>query len=230
MRVWVTRAEPGAADTAARLRALGHTPLIGSLLETRPLDPGCAEPPADTGALAFTSANAVRAFGAWSARREWPVFAVGDATAKAARDTGFKHVRSAAGDVAALTALIAAEPPAGAVLHARARETAGDLSEALSKAGVRVHGLTLYDAVTLDPPREVAKAWRRGAVDAVLLHSPKAARALAAWLSTQDGSPKPTAWALGLSPACLAPLSAANFSRLQAATTPNDATLLDILA
>ena len=229
MRVWVTRAAPGAGATAARVRALGHSPVVGSLLETRPLDPGCTEPPADTAALAFTSANAVRAFAAWTPAREWPVFAVGAATAATASDLGFGWVRSADGDVSALAALLAAHPPPGAVLHARARETAADLGDALAAAGVRVLGLTLYETVSIDPPPEIARAWRQGDVDAVLLHSPKAARALAAWLVAPAGAPPPPAAALGLSTACVAPLKAAGFARAQAAATPDEAALLDLL-
>ncbi|WP_415491802.1 uroporphyrinogen-III synthase, partial [Brevundimonas diminuta] len=45
--------------------------------------------------------------------RRHPVFAVGDATAEAARAAGFADVRSAAGDIHALARLIAAEAPPG---------------------------------------------------------------------------------------------------------------------
>ena len=229
MRVWVTRAAPGAEATAARIRTLGHIPIVGSLLETRPIDPGCVEPPAETAALAFTSANAVRAFAAWTPGRDWPVFAVGAATAAAASELGFGSVRSADGDVSALAALIVARPETGAVLHARARETAGDLGGALAAAGVPVLALTLYETVAVDPPPHVARDWRQGDVDAVLLHSAKAARTLAAWLAGPAGAAPLRAAALGLSVACVAPLSAAGFARVQAAATSNEAALLDLL-
>ena len=41
-RVWVTRAEPGAARTADRLTALGFTPIVAPLLTLAPL-PGALD-------------------------------------------------------------------------------------------------------------------------------------------------------------------------------------------
>ena len=61
-RIWVTRAEPGASATAGRLRALGLDPLVSPVLEVRPLE--AAIDTDGAAALAFTSANAVRAFAA----------------------------------------------------------------------------------------------------------------------------------------------------------------------
>jgi len=92
-RVWVTRAEPGAARTAVRLTALGFEPLVAPVLAIRPLSP--AIDLTDIAALAFTSVNGVAAFAARTPERDRPVFTVGDATAQAARDAGFTDVRSA---------------------------------------------------------------------------------------------------------------------------------------
>ena len=97
-RVWITRAEPGASRTAARLRDMGCEPLIQPLLAVEPLTPPL--PDLDRfAALAFTSANGVAAFAALTPRRDRPVFAVGEATAGAAREAGFVAVRSADGDL-----------------------------------------------------------------------------------------------------------------------------------
>src|SRR5690606_3696589 len=101
-RVWVTRAEPGAARTADRLTALGFEPVVVPLLTLAPL-PGAlnaAPPPDAVAVLALTSPNGVEAFAPLIPRfRDHPVFAVGDATAKAARAAGFADVRSASGDI-----------------------------------------------------------------------------------------------------------------------------------
>lgn len=62
-RVWITRAEPGASATAQRIAALGHTPLVAPLLRIEPVE----APQVDlrgVAALAFTSANGVRAVAA----------------------------------------------------------------------------------------------------------------------------------------------------------------------
>ena len=83
MRIWITRAAPEAEATAQRVRALGHEPVVASLLEVQ----AGGETPdlAGVGALAFTSRNGVRAFAALSPERNLPVLTVGDATAQAAR-------------------------------------------------------------------------------------------------------------------------------------------------
>src|SRR4051812_12438776 len=100
-KIWITRAQPGADATAERVRALGHEALVAPLLAVRALEDveidliGVA-------ALAFTSANGVRAFADLSPERQIRVFAVGSTTAQAARAAGFRLVLSADGDVEAL--------------------------------------------------------------------------------------------------------------------------------
>ena len=227
-RIWITRGQPGAEATAARLRALGHAPLVASLLEVRPLPPP-AELPKGVAALAFTSANAVRAFSAWTPRREWPVFAVGGATAEAAREAGFRAVSSADGDVGALALRIAAERCSGLVLHPCAREAAGDLAGALGATGLRSRAASLRDLRRRDLPTGVCAALDQGAIPVALIHSPKAARALAGlWVAA--GRPRlQRTQLLGLSPACLAPVAHLPFAAAHAPTQPNETAMLDLL-
>ena len=83
LTVWITRAEPGAAATAERVAAMGHKALVAPLLRIEPL----ADVQIDlTGvaALAFTSANGVRAFAGLNPRRDIRVFSVGAGTTAAA--------------------------------------------------------------------------------------------------------------------------------------------------
>ncbi len=88
MQVLVTRPQPEAARTAARLSAFGHEVLVAPLLMTAAVD--WAPPPVLPEAVAFTSAAAVRLAGPQLASlRHLPVFAVGEATAAAAREAGF---------------------------------------------------------------------------------------------------------------------------------------------
>ena len=100
-KIWITRAQPAADATAERVRALGHEALVAPLLAVRPLS-GVEVDLSGIAALAFTSANGVRAFADLSGERSLRVFAVGAATAQAARAAGFKLVLSADGDVEAL--------------------------------------------------------------------------------------------------------------------------------
>ena len=177
-RIWITRAQPGADVTAERVRALGHDAIVAPLLAVRVL-PDVAVELAGVAALAFTSANGVRAFADASGERSLKVFAVGAATAQAARQAGFKSVLSADGDVDALAEGIAVRRGElrGAVLHPGAAEPAGDLAGALEKHGVEARRLVLYETapVTLAG----AQAALLGKSDAVLLHSPRAAQVLA---------------------------------------------------
>lgn len=214
MRVWVTRAEPGAEATAARLRALGCEPFVHPLLKVRTLE---ANPDLDgVTALAFTSANGVRAFAERERRRDLPVFAVGRTTADAARLAGFAEVASADGDVTDLAALIRSHKPA-LLLHAGAREPAGDLAGALQTEGLAVRSLALYETVATPPPSPLP------ALDAALIHSPRAGGLLA-----HIAEARPLIVAC-ISVAAAAPLAAAGFERLATAEFPNEAALLKLL-
>ena len=229
LRIWVTRAQPGADATAARLRLAGHAPLVESLLVVSPLS-SPTPPGDDVAALAFTSTNAVTAFAASRAERGWPVFTVGAATAEAARAAGFTDVCSAEGDVAALAALIAARPPGGAVLHPCARETAGDLQGELEALGVRLQTWPIYQTRAVEQmPSRAGEALQGRALSDVLVHSPKAAQALAALLIGRPSGELATVRLLGLSQACLEPLRLLPFASRTAAAAPNEAALFALL-
>ena len=140
-KIWITRAQPGADATAERVRALGHEAVIAPLLAVHAL-PDVQVDLHGVAALAFTSANGVRAFADISPERAIRVFAVGAATAQAARAAGFKLVLSADGDVEALAEGIGQRRGElrGAVLHPGAVDLAGDLVGALEKQRRRGRG------------------------------------------------------------------------------------------
>lgn len=225
LNIWITRAQPGAEATAARVRALGHTPFVAPLLAVRMVESPQIEL-AGVGALAFTSANGLRAFAQACADRSLRVFAVGAATAQAAREAGFRRVLSADGDVGALAEGIAARRNeiGGAVLHPGAAELAGDLAGALARAGVEVRALTLYDTApaALEPALIAALAEQ----DVALVHSAKGAQALAGVLAEH---PQPQLKVLGLSRAALAPLAETPLAALTAAPFPLEAALLNLI-
>jgi uroporphyrinogen-III synthase len=225
LRLWVTRALPGAEATAARLVEMGHRPLVSSLLAIRRLKPRLDL--TGVGAIAFTSRNGVAAFTAHDSERALPVFAVGDATAEAARKAGFHDVRSASGDVTALADLIAAEHGSGIVLIAGAREPAGDLPDALIAAGVQTRSAVVYAAIAAPGGRGLT-ALKAGRLDGVLIHSPRAARRLAAL--TEGLNPAASAVpAFCISPAAVAPLSGSAVFAPVAAGRPDEAALLSLL-
>ncbi|MGX1691964.1 uroporphyrinogen-III synthase [Brevundimonas naejangsanensis] len=219
-RVWVTRAEPGAARTADRLTALGFTPIVVPLLTLAPL-PGAldaAPEPDAVASLALTSPNGVEAFAPLIPRfRDHPVFAVGDATAEAARAAGFADVRSAAGDIHALARLIAAEAPPGPLLAPGAREPAGDLPALLPDRAVQ--RLPVYAAFETHAPAPAT-------FDAVMLHSPRAARALAADLPRAASSGR---IAICISEAAATPLHPFDFAEIRIAAAPDEPAMLSAL-
>ena len=223
-KIWITRAQPGADETAGRVRALGHEAVVLPLLtvETLPAELDLT----GVGALAFTSANGVRAFGALTPERKIKVFAVGAATAQVARQIGFREVLSANGDVAALADGIASRRReiAGKILSPGADEPAGDLVGDLIARGIAAERLSVYGTCARDLVPQDLEALK--GVDAVLLHSPKAARALACELAKH---PMPGLKALGISAAVLRPLEQSRLAGRNFAPFPLEAGLLNLI-
>lgn len=208
-RIWLTRSRPGAEADAAALAALGHAPLIDPVLEIVPVPATLDLAP--VAAVAVTSAAAVRALAALTPRRDRPLFAVGAATAAAARAAGFDQVDAGedtdAGDAAALAArLVRAAPHDRSpwpVLWPRGREVAADLAAlafALAPGRVEIRPVVVYAAEPRRPDAALA-AVAAGQVAAVLLHSPRGARAAAAALEAAGLASPP---AIALSPAVAA--------------------------
>ena len=185
MKVLVTRPEADAAPIAAELAARGHTVMIEPLL-TIVAKPDAVIDLADVQALALTSANGARILAERTTRRDLPVFAVGDATAAAARSAGFAAVESAGGDVVGLADLIASrlDPVAGAVFHPAARHLAGDLKGDLEAMGFTVRRVVLYESEPSQAfSRATAAALRDGRIDVALFFSPRPGRTFVRLLS-----------------------------------------------
>lgn len=101
-RVLVTRPEPGATQTAARLTALGLIPIVAPVMSVAPIG---FLAPKRVAATLLTSRNAIA--GCPPSLYAYPVFAVGTATANEAMRAGFSQVYDAAGDATALVDLVA---------------------------------------------------------------------------------------------------------------------------
>lgn len=231
-RIWLTRSRPGAEADAAALAALGHDPLIDPVLEIVPV-PATVDL-APVAAIAVTSAAAVRALAALTPRRDRPLFAVGEATAVAVRAEGFAEVDagdpSDAGDAAALAARLVRAAPIDRspwpVLWPRGREVAADLAAlafALAPGRIEIRPVVVYAAEPRSPDAALA-AVAAGQVAAVLLHSPRGARAAADALQAAGLAPPP---AVALSPAVAAAWPG---PVLAVAARPDAAALLDALA
>lgn len=176
MKVIVTRPSPDAEVFAAEVARLGAEPVLSPVMVIRQRPQ--AIDLSGVGALAFTSANGVRAFALQIADRQLPVFAVGAATADAAALAGFRTISTARGDVISLASLITAAKPAGTILHLAGKDRAGDLLSLLGEDGVRARRAVIYDAEKYDRLSTPAAAALRAEDEnvAVTLFSPRSAR------------------------------------------------------
>jgi uroporphyrinogen-III synthase len=225
-RILVTRSEPGASETAARLRAAGFEAIVEPVFAIAPI---AADIP-EFDALAFTSANGARQFARLSPRRDARVFCVGARTARAARDTGFAEVISADGDVHALADLISRKlPHAMRLLHAGNAESRGDLAEGLSAAGHAARFVAVFRAVPVQSPGPHLAALIAGEerIDALMVHSPRAAIILAGFANGVAW--RPPLPIVAISEAAAAPLAGCA-ARIEIAATPDEASLISALA
>ncbi len=180
-RVLVTRPEPGASHTARRLEAAGFIPLLLPLFETRALFIDAASVPDGAGAVAVTSANAVRHAPAALIERlaARPCFAVGDKTAETARAAGFTCVTEGRGDAEALARTIIAASLAEPVVYLCGHVRRPVFEETLAAAGIAVRTIEVYDAVRIEDAPDAAISVLGGLpVDAALLYSATGAEAL----------------------------------------------------
>ena len=233
MRILVTRSQPRAADTALALHELGHEPIIAPLFEIELL----SDVDPKTGpwtAILLTSANGLWGIASFAWDKKWqgiPVFAVGDVSAKAARDMGFVEVASAGGSVNDLANLVAArlQPPAR-LLYLAGEERAGDLAGALRSKNFEVDLVVVYRFLTAQFLPEPAAAALAGEIDAVLHFSRASAEDFlkAARNSNllEAALTKPVH--LCLSEQVAAPLREAGAARIQVAAQPTQDALLEL--
>lgn len=179
LRVLVTRPAEEARALAHRLRADGHEPVLAPLLDIVPLaDPGPW--PDRVQAIVLTSARAASFLP--SDACALPVFAVGEATARAAAKAGAVDVTAGPGDGLDLARLVtqACRPERGAIVHLGGRERRPGLDQGLRAGGYDVLVRTVYDAVPASAlPEPAASRLAEGSIDRVLLFSPRSGETFA---------------------------------------------------
>lgn len=168
----VTRAADDAAATAARLTALGHEAIVAPLLAPRVL--AWTPPGGRLDAVALTSPRALMG-GVPVALLDLPCFAVGAASAGAARAAGFARIRAGHEGAHALWAAIAAAG-AARVLWLAGRER----TEAAVPPGLDVVVCETY-AVDLVPLSPAAVEALRASDITALLYSARTA----AWFAAE---------------------------------------------
>lgn len=239
MAILVTRPAPDNAKTAAALRARGHEVLLSPMLRFEPVtfeDDG----EIDFDAVILSSANAVRAIEDHPVRARLmllPVFAVGEHTAKIARDAGFTNITIADGDAISLRERIVESAAAGklkkkaALCYLAGADLTRDLGGELGARGFTVVTRTAYRMVPITGLSDVVSdAFRAGTIDAVMHYSRRSARA---YLNAARADGVEIS-ALALPQCCISEAVAgvlrdAGAMQVAAANAPDEKALLDVV-
>jgi len=229
LRALITRPRNEAEALAALLARRGIAAVVEPMIEIA--EHGAALPAlAEVQAILCTSANGVRALARAGAGRDVPVFAVGDATARAARAAGFRGVESAAGNVDDLARLAVERlrPADGRLLHVAGSEVAGDLAGLLGGAGFQVERAVLYEARAVTSlSRETARLIDDGQIDLALFFSPRSAAIFARLVGAAGvGAGLAATVSISISAAADTALSNLPFRDRAVAAAPTQAALL----
>ncbi|HMI40487.1 MAG TPA: uroporphyrinogen-III synthase [Sphingomicrobium sp.] len=215
-RLVILRPEPGATASLDRARTLGLDAIAMPLFGIHPL---AWTPPdrRDFDAVLATSANALRYGGGGLEQfHHLPLYAVGAATADAARDARFNNVVAGSGNV---DELLRAIPPKLRLFHPCGRD-----HRDLNFAPQRIVSVPVYAAEALPVPEGLAAI-----VDAVVaVHSPRAGRRLAE-LADAAGIDRSMVWIAAISEAA-AVAAGTGWAEVASAAEPNDAALLELAA
>lgn len=225
MRMLVTRPEPDAQSTLARLDALGIEAIAAPVMVRQTLE-ASLPPPEGFTAMVLTSANAVRALvdrGVASDYHHLPVFAVGDRTALEATEAGFLRVSSAAGAFQDLVNAMTIARVPGPIFYPTGKHQSADLAKALAPSGVMVATAKVYEMVAVDAlPEPVLAGLTDGSLGAVLAYSRRTAEIFAALTQSLQTPQRRRLAMLCMSEAAAEPLLEAHFNRISLADRPDE--------
>lgn len=217
--ILIIRAQPGAAETAARAAALGLDCRIVPLFAAQPV--AWDAPQADGfDAVMLTSAHAPRHAGAaQAAYHRLPCYAVGESTAAAASEAGYADVRSGSGDGDALLGLMERDR-IGKALHLCGRNR-----RPYEQPGITIVRTIVYavDGVAGLPSAALAALHED---PLVLLHSPRAGAHFAT-LCDDAGLNRGSLTLAAISQAAAA-AAGPGWKRVAVAERPRDDALLEI--
>ncbi|WDR00047.1 uroporphyrinogen-III synthase [Devosia sp. J2-20] len=225
----ITRPEPDAQSSLARLQALDIEGVAVPLMERVTLD--VSLPPADGfAAVVLTSANAVRTLvdrGVVGDYAHLPVLAVGDRTARDAEQAGFVRVSSAAGAFGDLVNAISLSGLKGPLFYPTGKHQSADLAKALAPMGVMVATAKVYDMVAIETlPTGVLAALGDGGIGAVLVYSRRTAEIFAQLAQSLDRAQRQNLGMLCMSEAVAEPLLEAHFNRIGLADRPDEEAMM----
>lgn len=227
-RILITRPQPGASETAIRVKALGMIPVVAPVLsivtkETRAPDA--------VAAILVTSRNAIEA--CLPSFRSRPLFAVGTATANQAIQAGFTRVFNADGDASGLVDLVVRtlSPADGTLFLPTAQGQGTELAASLRLRGFRVIRRIAYKAAGVPVlPEAAVSALLQRQVAAAMFFSGETSRhfvhlVLAAKLADTFADVE----AVSISEHAGMPLKSLPWRRIVVASEPNQNAMLALL-
>jgi uroporphyrinogen-III synthase len=217
VKLLIIRPQPGADATAHRLRAAGHEPILMPLfsIEHLPMQRVSAD---GYDAILLTSGNAARAAVKFLTRdHAKAMYAVGSATASALHILSVPVAKTGSEGVEALVRVIVADG------HQRLLWLAGEDHSPIP----RIHGVSIdieivYRSAAVSTPHDFVRHVTES--DAVILHSPRAARHFAE-LCASTGLPRADVTLATFSSA-IAKAAGEDWGAMIIADAPNDAALL----
>lgn len=214
-RLVILRPEPGATATVERAKAIGLEALAMPLFEVEPVE-WVAPDAGSFDALLLTSANSVRhGGGGLESLRRLPVYAVGEATAAAAREAGLQVAASGDGGVERLLDSV----PAGVRLLHLCGEHRTE-----PQAARAITAVPVYRSSALPPAADL----RRIEDQVAAVHSPRAGQRLAE-LAGKAPIDQSTVRIAAISTAAAA-AAGPGWERCEAADEPSEAALLALAA
>lgn len=227
-RVLITRPEPGATETAARLAALGLVPILAPVLSIVARD---VHVPDHVIATLLTSRSAVAACPPFLHDR--PVFTVGTATANCASDAGFHRVMNADGDAAGLATLVAAtlSPADGSLFLPTGQGQGAELAACLRQLGFHVLRRVVYQADRIPVlPEAAASHLRQGQLGAAMFFSGETSRHFVRLLRAAGlAETVNDVEAVSISERAAVPLRLLHWRRIRVAAKPNQEAMLVLL-
>ncbi len=226
MRIVITRPQPAAERTAAALRARGHEVLVAPLMRIESIP---ADLSGNWAGIVITSANAPGAIDRIDTLLALPLFAVGERSAQAAREAGFKNVIAADGAAADLVKMLSERKVKGPLLYLAGEDRAADLVADLARHGVKCEIRVVYRAVTAPFPAALIAAVESGDIEAVLHFSARSAEnylASATDAGVLEQALEPRQFCLSAQIA--APLKAAGAANVTISPRPDEASLIKL--
>lgn len=187
-RVLILRSEPAASETARKVEALGHHPILLPLKKCV-CETNIALPPRDQiSGFIFTSANAIRCINENTkikdAHLKLPTFCVGSRTSEIAKEMGFSNITCGEGGGKSLAKDIISQHNSSKLntsveaplLYLTLEKRTPDLEQALENTNIFIKPIVSYEMVDEISNQSLKNALESSHIDIVLFYAQSAVR------------------------------------------------------